>query len=85
LLDVHIKKMHKELENVTYIYTVGRTSSAERGDVLSSDMERRGRDGRVPLGFVSGFALWSAPNTTAAAGSYGHYELRVQAIPTKAR
>jgi hypothetical protein len=80
-----MKKMHKELENVTYIYTVGRTSSAERGDVLSSDMERRGRDGRVPLGFVSGFALWSAPNTTAAAGSYGHHELRVQAIPTKAR
>lgn len=62
--------MHKELEKV--IYTVGRTTSAERGDVLSSDMERRGLDGRVPLGF----ALWSAPNTTAAAGSYGHHELR---------
>jgi hypothetical protein len=68
-----------------YIYTVGRTTSAERGDVLSSDMERIGRYGRVPLGFVSGFALWPAPNTTAAAGSYGHHELRGQPIPTKAR
>lgn len=76
-----MKKMHRELEKVIYIYTVGRTTSAERGDVLSSDMERRGRDGRVSLGF----ALWSAPNTTAAAGSYGHHELRGQPIPTKAR
>jgi hypothetical protein len=80
-----MKKMHKELEKVTYIYTVGRTTSAERGDVLSSDMERIGCDGRVPLGFASGFALWSAPNTTAAAGSYGHHELRGEPIPTKAR
>jgi hypothetical protein len=76
-----MKKMHRELEKVIYIYTVGRTTSAERGDVLSSDMERRGRDGRVPLGF----SLWSAPNTTAADGSYGHHELRGQPIPTKAR